>query len=107
LADLPREAAALALAKTIALLPLGNWKAADSGDIAARLIGCLPRRGTPLVPPALIPPVRSGRGGKAKAKSQPALWLVCAIVAVGWFFVLSHLETSPPLEPAPDASTQQ
>src|SRR3954465_7074242 len=50
LAALPRETAAGVFAVTIAMLPEGDWKASDSGAIAARLVNWLPGQGTPLAP---------------------------------------------------------
>lgn len=44
LADLPQDAATSALSATIAKLPEGTWKAADSRSIAVRLVDSLPRR---------------------------------------------------------------
>jgi hypothetical protein len=35
------------------------------------------------------------------------MWLVCVAAAIGWFFVMSYLETDPPFEPAPSLSRQQ
>jgi len=31
----------------------------------------------------------------------------CVAAAIGWFFVMSYLETDPPFEPAPSLSRQQ
>ena len=52
LSDLPRETAAVALAATIATLPEGDWKATESGAIAARLVAWLPGRNASAVPSA-------------------------------------------------------
>ena len=110
LADLPRAAAIQALSKTIALLPLGNWKEADPPDIAARLVERLPAAGTPIAPPApdngmaqltasmKLPQI-------AWLKSRTAVWLICAVMAIGWFYVLTNYQSSPPFDSAPP--TQQ
>jgi len=104
LADLPKEAATQALTATIALLPLGNWKAADVRDIAVRLIDSLPRRGIPF-----ISSVRSTaapqEAGTPKVKAGLAIWVICGVVAIGWFFVASYLESDQPFERAPSAVT--
>jgi hypothetical protein len=59
LSDLPRETAARALAATIATLPEGDWKASESGAIAARLVSWLPKRSSEAIP--LVEP--GGMGG--------------------------------------------
>ena len=106
LADLPRAAAAQALAKSIALLPLGNWREADSPEIAARLVGRLPAAGTPLI---------AGASDKGRAQSglaqlsaslklppisrpmfRLAFWLVLAVMAIGWFYVLNTYNAASP-----------
>lgn len=46
LSALSKEAAVGALAATIAKLPRGDWKRSDTQSIAARLVNCLPRRGS-------------------------------------------------------------
>ena len=50
LADLSKEAALRTFAATIAKLPEGDWKAADSEAIAARLLSWLPGKSTKAVP---------------------------------------------------------
>ena len=54
LADLSKEAALRTLAATIAKLPEGDWKAADSEAIAARLLSWLPGRSTKAVPQVAV-----------------------------------------------------
>ena len=116
LADLPRAAAVQALAKSIALLPLGNWRELDSPEIAARLVDRLPAAGTPLVAAA---PNESMIGKSLMQRatrlhfpmlSPPRLravfWLGLAIAAIGWFYVLNSYESAPPFEP-PIQFTQQ
>lgn len=106
LADLPKEAATQALTATIALLPLGNWKAADVRDIAVRLIDSLPRRGIPFITPARSSAPRQEAGASTpKVKAGPAIWVICGVVAIGWFVVASYLESDQPFERAPSVET--
>src|SRR4030095_14422524 len=64
LSELPKEAAARALATAFALLPEGDWKTAHSGSITARLVDSLPLPGAMLVAAAVAgkspPRKRSG-----------------------------------------------
>jgi hypothetical protein len=116
LADLPRAAAVQALAKSIALLPLGNWREADSPEIAARLVDHLPAAGTPLVAAAPNEGVaQKSLTQLATALKLPALslprframfWLGLAVAAIGWFYVLNTYESALPFEP-PTKTTQQ
>lgn len=106
LADLPKEAATQALTATIALLPLGNWKAADVRDIAVRLIDSLPRRGVPFISPVRPTASRQEASNSLpKVKAGPAIWVVCGVVAISWFFVASYLESDQPFERAPSVVT--
>ena len=88
LSDLPRETAARALAATIAMLPEGDWKAAESEAIAARLVNWLPARSA-----ATIPSVGGGRvagtGTSASdiIQSQAMTWLTWAVLAVTVIFL--------------------
>jgi hypothetical protein len=79
LADLPRETAARALGTALAALPESDWQISDSRAIAARLVGRLPRRGSPI-----IPPVQSGsrRNWRDFVKVTPAIWMACILVAI-------------------------
>jgi hypothetical protein len=125
LADLPRAAAAQALAKSIALLPLGNWRESDFPEIAARLVGQLPAAGTPLI--AAAPGQGRGQTGMGQIgmaqiglaqlmarlnlpmpqlKLRPTFWLVLVVMAIGWFYVLNNFEAAPPFE-TPTKFTQQ
>ena len=98
LSSLSNEAAAQALTKTIGLLPLGNWTAADVRGIAARLVACLPRRGAAPAPAATA---QHATPTTVKVRIWPAVWTVCAIAAIGWFLVSSYLESDAPFESAP------
>jgi hypothetical protein len=105
LSDLPREAAARALAATIATLPEGDWKASDSGVIATRLVGWLPGRSAPPVPlPASSPRIDSPKTGSLTA----GRWLVWSAVAVAMVCLTLYLQPDNNLEPAARAgvSTQ-
>ena len=111
LADLPRAAAIQALSKSIALLPLGNWKEADQSDIATRLVDSLPAAGTPIAPPVSgnsmaqlttrmkLPQI--ALPDIAWLKSRSTILLVCAAMAVGWLYVLTTYESTPLFESAP------
>jgi hypothetical protein len=100
LSALPEEAAVRALAAVVALLPEGNWKAADSGTIAARLVSSLPKRQAPKMPQA-------EPTGKGKKKPTIALWAVAAVV-IALFLGVSYLPKILPPEPtaAPVTSVQ-
>ena len=52
LSGLSKAAAVQALTAAIARLPEGDWNASALPEIAARLVGCLPGRTTPAVPPS-------------------------------------------------------
>ena len=104
LSDLPREAAARALAATIARLPEGDWKVSDAGAIAARLVDWLPGRSAPAVP---SPAARSVEGGRTKP--GPERWLVWGVVFVAALLMTLYLQPGNDLEPASGAgvSTQR
>ena len=104
LSDLPRETAARAFAVTIAMLPEGDWKAADSEAIAARLVNWLPGRSTAPVPSAAAKPVRG-----EKKTPDPATWLVWGALFVAALFLTLHLQTDRNLEAPPgrETTTQQ
>lgn len=114
LSDLPREAAARALAAVLATLPEGDWKASESGAIAARLVDCLPGRSAPAVP---SPKGRAPKGRVPKAghgegydlKPGRERWLVWAAIFVAVLSLTLYLQPDNNLEPAPGAgvSTQR
>jgi len=78
LAALPRDAAAGALAATLARLPDGTWPEAEAAKIAARLVALLPEGAVADIPQtsearvaSLAAAVQSGRAGnKAKSAGQ-------------------------------------
>lgn len=101
LAALPRDAAAHALAQTIAALPRRDQSASGSQATAARLVSWLPARGAPI-----IPAVRAAAGeGPRMAQEKPPQSLLTA--ALPWaamvaallliFFAMQHDNN---LEPA-------
>ena len=118
LAALPRDAAAQALALTLAELPPGNRTLADMADIASRLADRLPR-----APEAVsrrgkkrkaAPPGRDPRDdpGHVSGREPPRAagrlrWLIYAVLAVGYYFLLVQLQEDRQFEPESRAATQQ
>ncbi len=101
LSDLPRDAAARALAAIIARLPEGDWKASESGAIATRLVDWLPGRSAPAVP---SPKARAPEDGTAQAGSLTAgRWLVWGVLAVAVLSLTLYLQPDNNLEPASGA----
>jgi hypothetical protein len=95
LSDLPKDAAARDLATTIGRLPEGDWKASDAGAIAARLVGSLPARSAPAVPPPTV-------GQRATRKTmEPGLttWLTWGVVAAAALLLIFALQPNRDLEP--------
>ena len=97
LSNLPKEAAARALAAAIAVLPEGDWKASDAFAIAVRLVNRLPRRGDA----ALRPP--PDEGGAERKTSRAAVALICVALAAAALFAVSHLRADHLTGPAPSA----
>ena len=64
--------------------------------IAARLVASLPRRGA-----APVASVQNQAPATARVGIGPTVWMVCAIAAIGWFFVSSYLDSDAPFESAP------
>ena len=93
LSDLPREAAARALAATIATLPEGDWKASESGAIAARLVNWLPGRSAPAVPSLEAEP-REAKPAKVER------WLMWGAVFFAVLCLTLYLQPDNNLEPA-------
>jgi hypothetical protein len=99
LTDLPRKAAARALAETLAALPDGTWDASKSEATSTRLVSWLPERS-----PLAIPLFRGGtrhqlRTGK-KMKSLVPSWLAWGVLALALFFLIQYFSTDMNLEPA-------
>jgi hypothetical protein len=102
LSELPRETAARTLATAFALLPEGSWKLSQMSTLAARLVDCLPRPGA--VPIAVVASGRPTARPTMQPTSRPTSWLFWLAVAVGWFFLMSHLTASPGFESPPTIS---
>jgi hypothetical protein len=102
LSELPRETAARTLAAAFALLPEGSWKLSQMGALAARLVDCLPRPGA--VPIAVVASGQPTARATTRPTMRPTRWLFWLAVAVGWFFLLSHLTTTPAFESSPTVS---
>ena len=97
LADLSKEAALLAFTATIARLPEGDWKAADAGAIAARLLKWLPGKSAKAAPPPAR--VASPSVGE-RMKLVIAPWMVWGVLVVAILLVTVYLQTDHNLEPA-------
>jgi hypothetical protein len=76
LSDLPKEAAARALAAAIAALPEGDWAVSDARAIAARLVSRLPGSTALAAQP---PQGESGR--RRMTKSAALIWLFFIVLA--------------------------
>jgi hypothetical protein len=100
LSDLPREAAARALAAAIAALPEGEWKVSDSWAIAARLVDRLPGRGSTAPRP---PQAESSMN--LKKKSAMAAWLISAVLLAAVLFAAWNMLNDRASEPAPTTSS--
>jgi hypothetical protein len=105
LSDLPRETAARVLAVAIAMLPEGDWKAADSEAIAVRLVHWLPPQSSPDVPPV----AEAGPIGGRTMNPGIARILAWAVLAAALLFLAVHLFSNNNLEGAGNAavSSQQ
>jgi len=99
LSDLPREAAARALAATIATLPEGDWKSSESGTIAARLVDCLPARSAPALPSLKGRAPTAGRSEESKMKPGRERWLVWGVVFIAVLTLTLYLQPDNNLEP--------
>jgi hypothetical protein len=93
LSDLPKETATQALAAMIATLPEGDWKASESGAIAARLVHSLPRQSA-----EAIPPMAAGHLQDKKMKSRFATALAWGLLAAALLFFTLHLFSNNNLE---------
>ena len=110
LSGLSRESAAVAPAATIATLPEGDWKAAESGAIAARLVAWLPGRSASAKVAAAAPSAKAARVGGAQMMRQGlATGLFWGVLAVALLLLTLHMQGDNNLEPAPGAAatTQQ
>jgi len=85
---------------TIAKLPEGDWKAADSEAIAARLLSWLPGKSTKAVPQVAVK-----RSLADSVKLGFAPWLVWGALALAVLLVTVYLQADHNLESAPRGAT--
>jgi hypothetical protein len=99
LSDLPRKAAARALAETLTALPDGIWEASESEATSARLVSWLPERSTSAIP---LPgaSVRRQLHTGWKMNSLSRAWLAWGVLALALFFLIQYFSTDTNLEPA-------
>jgi hypothetical protein len=115
LSDLPKAAAAQALAAAIARLPEGDWVAANLPEIAARLVNSLPGQSAPAVQapaprrrPATDLPLLDRIKAALVTKSPASAWLVWIALAVALFVGVMALQGNNNFEAAPgDGSSIQ
>jgi hypothetical protein len=69
LANLPKEAAARALATLIARFPADYWSASEVTEIAKRLVELLPK------PASAFVPANAARVGRWRSMRRPMIWL--------------------------------
>ena len=113
LSDLPREAAAQALAEAMAKLPGKAWEGAKLSATATRLVSWLPARGVSIVPAvaglrAERPEVSRMGEEKSGARLTMLLFWVGLVIAV--YLVTVYWRGDNNLEPAgraPDVQTEQ
>lgn len=108
LSDLPKAAAAQALAAAMANLPEGDWKAASLPEIAARLVSSLPGKSAPIVQapaprrrPAADLPFLDKMKTAMTAKSPATAWLVWIALAIALFVGVMALQGNNNFEQAP------
>jgi hypothetical protein len=89
LSALPRETAALALAKTIRMLPEGDWSSSEVGAVAARLVTWLPRHSH-----QVIPPMEAGTIGDINLQTGLARALVWGALVAALIFFSLYLASS-------------
>lgn len=114
LSGLPKAAAVQALVAAIARLPEGDWVAANLPEIAARLVGNLPGRGTPVVPfaaarrPAAERPLIEKLKSAMTIRTPASARLIWVALAVALFVGLMALRSNDNFESAPgDGSAVQ
>lgn len=109
LSALSGETAARALAAVIAMLPEGDWTLADSGAIAARLVGRLPGRGRVAAksPEDQSSRSTSSRDQKVKVRTAAGLACIVLIIALLSATLLRHSNHVPVPNPNPVSSTQR
>ena len=128
LAALPRDAAAQALAATIARLPDGTWPAAEAAKIAARLVTSLPEGAVADIPQTEEARVASLTAAKAGKKAKPkgtaagitapapaakgpkaslTTWLMWGALALALYFLIMQMTPDSNFETSERETTQQ
>lgn len=105
LSDLPREAAAQALAEAIAKLPGKACEAANLAATAARLVSWLPARGVSIVTALRAEPMEVSRMG-AENRSRLSMLLLAGGLVIAIYLVALYLRSDNNLEPARPADQQ-
>ena len=98
LSELPREAAVRTLASAFSLLPEDDWQIPRLAALVPRLVDFLPRPGT--VPIAVV----AGEERAGTTTRRPTRWLFWLMLAVGWYFLVSHLTDHSIYEPTTTVS---
>ena len=129
LAALPRDAAASALAATIARLPDGTWSDAEAAKIAARLVASLPEGAVADIPQtdearvaSLTAAKAAGKKAKpsakgatvpappaatAKPKASLTTWLMWGALALALYFLIVQMTPDSNFENSGRETTQQ
>ena len=131
LAALPRDAAASALAATIARLPDGTWPDAEAAKIAARLVTSLPEGAVADIPQTEEARVASLTAAKAGKKAKPSAkgatvstppaasaaaarpkaslttWLMWGALALALYFLIMQMTPDSNFETSERETTQQ
>lgn len=132
LAALPRDAAAQALAATIARLPDGTWLDAEAAKIAARLVTSLPEGAVADIPQTEEARVASLTAAKAGKKAKPSAkgatvpappaasaiapvrpkaslstWLMWGALALALYFLIMQMTPDSNFETSERETTQQ
>lgn len=100
LASLPPDAAAAALAATLARLPAVAWEQGDTESTARRLVTLLPAGGLADVP--LMPGARAASAEPASGRSAPSKrsWLGWAVLFFVMLVLALYLKPDNSFEPA-------
>ena len=106
LSDLPREAAAQALAEAIAKLPGKACEAANLAATAARLVSWLPARGVSIAAALRTEPTEVSRMVEGKSRSRLAMLLLWGGLVIAIYLVALYLRGDNNLEPARPADQQ-
>jgi hypothetical protein len=101
LSDLPKDAAARALAVLIAGLPRPDCQVPGSAAIAARLVSWLPGRSAAPVPAVQARAIEGSRMEPGNTKARRAtVWLVWSALLLAAFLLVLYLQVDNHLEPA-------